>query len=308
MEATFETLQMRARELASRTLGTIEPGAPLQAPAELLPLLERLVSPTAHPHTLLAIATAQTIVIDQHQRTFGDKVIRFIVATKDGALNITPLPGTTLELDIVLVRAGVNAILTVHNSSDAIVRQEFMVEGDAHLNLAVAHINATGTYTRQTVLLGPGASIDDKEFVVGGKDLHLDNVIVHAAQHTRGDVLQCGVLTGGTVNATGMLRVLPHSQDTKTFLSERWLLLSPDARAKAIPGLEIEANDVKASHSATVQPIDDHHIFYLQARGIPRAAARTIIVQGFVGPVIDQWPIEADREALHRQALEVLHE
>ncbi|MEK6822530.1 MAG: SufD family Fe-S cluster assembly protein [Nanoarchaeota archaeon] len=307
MHSTFASVREEAHALAQRTLGTVAiNNAPLNIPQELLPLLERLVSPTAHPHTLLAIATADAVVIDQHQRTLGERIIRFIVLDKDGHLDITPLPGTTLELDIVLIKHGVHATLSALNTTDATIRQEFMIDHDAKLTLVVGHLGAAGTYTRQSTLLGPGASLDDKEFVVGGRDLALDNVVVHAARHTKGDVLQCGVISGGSATATGMLRVLPGSQDTKTFLAEKWLLLSPDARAKAIPGLEIEANDVKASHSATVQPIDEQHVFYLQARGIGKDEARAMIVEGFVGPVIDNWPVVAERQTLRERALATL--
>jgi Fe-S cluster assembly protein SufD len=73
-----------------------------------------------------------------------------------------------------------------------------------------------------------------------------------------------------------------NAQQTKSFLRENVLLLSPNAKAEAIPNLEIEANDVKCSHAATISNISDEEVFYLMSRGISRKEAEELIVEGFL--------------------------
>jgi len=83
----------------------------------------------------------------------------------------------------------------------------------------------------------------------------------------------------------GTIKVLPGAEKTNSFLAERLLILSDKARAEAVPNLEIEADDVKCSHAATVGKIDEEQMFYLMSRGLPRAQAQDIIVEGFLQQV-----------------------
>src|SRR5579863_197027 len=97
-----------------------------------------------------------------------------------------------------------------------------------------------------------------------------------------------------------MIRVRPGAQQTASFLSDHNLLLSKKARAEAIPGLEIGANEVSASHGATSGQIDEEQLFYLMVRGIHREEAERIIVQGFFEPVLQRIPLENLRNRLRR--------
>ena len=76
----------------------------------------------------------------------------------------------------------------------------------------------------------------------------------------------------------------------------RNMVLSERAKADAIPNLEIEANDVKCGHAASVGPVDEEAIFYLQSRGIPRDEAERLIVTGFFQEVLDRVGIQEVRE------------
>src|SRR5579859_7203200 len=97
-----------------------------------------------------------------------------------------------------------------------------------------------------------------------------------------------------------MIPVQPKAQQTASFLSAHGLLLSKKARAELIPGLEIAANEVSASHGATTGQIDEEQLFYLMVRGIHRAEAERIIVQGFFEPVLQRIPLENLRVRLRR--------
>jgi Fe-S cluster assembly protein SufB/Fe-S cluster assembly protein SufD len=69
------------------------------------------------------------------------------------------------------------------------------------------------------------------------------------------------------------------------------MILSKEARADAIPGLEIETNDVKATHSASVAQINDEELFYLMSRGLSEDSAKKLIIIGFFEPLIERIPV-----------------
>jgi Fe-S cluster assembly protein SufD len=78
----------------------------------------------------------------------------------------------------------------------------------------------------------------------------------------------------------------PKAQNTDSFQTNRNLLLSKEAEADSLPGLEILANEVKCSHGATTSKIDDQELFYLQSRGISKSIAEKLIVLGFFEDII----------------------
>src|SRR5579875_3654181 len=123
----------------------------------------------------------------------------------------------------------------------------------------------------------------------------------HIGLSTNAETMVKGVLTDQSrVEFDGMIRVRPNAQQTASFLSAHGLLLSKQARAELIPGLEIGANEVSASHGATTGKIDEEQLFYLMVRGIPREEAERIIVQGFFEPVLQRIPLENLRTRLRR--------
>ena len=91
---------------------------------------------------------------------------------------------------------------------------------------------------------------------------------------------------------SGLIRVHEGAQKTDAYQQNRNLILSRKARADTIPNLEIAANDVRCTHGATISQVEPEHLFYLQARGIPRTEAQNLIVEGFFRPVIDRIPVE----------------
>ena len=123
----------------------------------------------------------------------------------------------------------------------------------------------------------------------------------HDALSTNAETLVKGVLTDESrVEFDGMIRIQPKAQQTASFLSAHALLLSKKSRAELIPGLEIAANEVSASHGATSGQIDEEQLFYLMVRGIARPEAERIIVQGFFEPVLQRIPLENLRARLRR--------
>src|SRR5439155_549870 len=98
----------------------------------------------------------------------------------------------------------------------------------------------------------------------GRQHLDFDTTQEHAAPNTTSDLAFRGVLAGrATAVWKGMIRVDPGAQQTDAFQESRNLLLSKRAHADAIPGLEIEANDVRCTHAAAIAQVDREQVFYL---------------------------------------------
>src|SRR3989304_5262475 len=108
---------------------------------------------------------------------------------------------------------------------------------------------------------------------------------------TTGKVLSKGVMKDGSKSIfKGMIRIAKDAKNSQSYLGEHSLLLSKEAKSDAIPGLEIETNDVKATHAASVSQIDDEKIFYLMARGLDKDEAKKLIITGFFSPIIERMP------------------
>ena len=98
----------------------------------------------------------------------------------------------------------------------------------------------------------------------------------------------------------GIIKVLPGAQKTDAFQRNGNLILDGTARADSIPGLEIEADDVRCTHAATAAQVEDEYVFYLMARGLTRSQAERMIVQGFLQGVLDRVPVESVVHKLER--------
>ena len=143
-------------------------------------------------------------------------------------------------------------------------------------------------------LLGPGANSDMLGLYFGDEDQHFDHNTSqdHVAPNARSDLLYKGALDGASRAAfRGIIRVHPGAQGTDAYQTNRNLLLSDEARADSLPNLEIEADDVKCSHGATVGQLDGETLFYLLSRGLSRQQAERLVVLGFLGDVISRLPL-----------------
>jgi Fe-S cluster assembly protein SufD len=154
-------------------------------------------------------------------------------------------------------------------------------------------------------LVGEGAAGRMSGFYFADGDQHLDHDTQqnHLAPHTTSDLLFKGVLKGNSRSVwQGMIYVAPGAQKTDGYQANRNLVLSPQARADSIPGLEILADDVRCTHGATVGKLEQEPLFYLKSRGIPQREAERLIVEGFFDPIMQRIPFEGVR-ARFRQAI-----
>ncbi|MBI2310183.1 SufD family Fe-S cluster assembly protein [Candidatus Collierbacteria bacterium] len=144
-------------------------------------------------------------------------------------------------------------------------------------------INKPGSY--RFVLDQEGQELEVVgRFKLKGKEVgRWDIEIIHAAPNTSSRTNIKGVVDGSArTSVFGTIKVLPEAKGTEAFLEERILLVSENAKAEAVPNLEIETDEVKCSHAATVGKIDEEEIFYLQNRGIKLKQAKDMIAEGFL--------------------------
>lgn len=127
-------------------------------------------------------------------------------------------------------------------------------------------------------------------FIGKNKDVfNLNTTSHHKALHTQANTVVRGVLFDQSqANIDGIIKIDPGAQNTNAFLEQKILLVGGKSQAKATPQLEIEANEVKASHAATVSKLDEEQIFYLMSRGISREESIKELINGFFQPVIDK--------------------
>ena len=143
-------------------------------------------------------------------------------------------------------------------------------------------------------LLGPGSNSDMLGLYFGDNDQHFDHNTSqdHVAPNTSSDLLYKGALDDQSRSVfRGVIRVHKGAQRTDAYQTNRNLLLSDDARADSLPNLEIEADDVRCSHGATVGQLDAESRFYLMSRGLSREQAERLVVLGFLGEVLSRLPL-----------------
>jgi len=199
---------------------------------------------------------------------------------------------------VVELSVGQGAALRYVNTQDIsesawiFATQRAQVERDGRLDwTALGFGSARGKVRMETNLAGPGSEARVTGGYAGGPGQHLDydTTQEHAAPNTNSDLAFRGVLAAGaTAVWRGMIRVDPGAQQTDAFQESRNLLLSTEAHADAIPGLEIEADDVRCTHAAAIAQIDRDQLFYLTSRGLGPSAAKALIIEGFLESLVER--------------------
>ena len=180
--------------------------------------------------------------------------------------------------------------------------QAAIVAADAVLQWTVGGLGAKLAHVHQEVFLagrGAQAEVNGVTFATGRQLLSYYTQQTHQAPNTRSDFLYKDVLRDqARVIWRGMIRVDSPAQKTDGYQRNDSLLLSPDWRADAIPGLEIEADDVRCTHGATAGQVDKEQLFYCMSRGISEYEAMHMIVEGFFQRVYDRITVPAVRDTL----------
>ncbi|MEM3807030.1 MAG: SufD family Fe-S cluster assembly protein [Nitrososphaerota archaeon] len=155
-------------------------------------------------------------------------------------------------------------------------------------------IQLGGSLTRTRIdnyLDGAEARADTLEASMTSGDQRLDSTINlhHRAESTTGRVIsKAAAMQRSKALLKGIIRIERRAKNSVAYLAEHAMLLSSESRAEAIPGLEIECNEVRATHSASVSQIDPEQVWYMMTRGVPREEAVKIIALGFFEPLISE--------------------
>jgi Fe-S cluster assembly protein SufD len=173
--------------------------------------------------------------------------------------------------------------------------QRTLAARDSSLDTLNVSLGATTTRVDLNArLLGPGAESDMFGLYFGDGNQHFDHNTSqdHLAPAAKSDLLYKGALDGESrAIFRGIIRVAKHAQQTDAYQTNRNLILSEKARADSLPNLEIEADDVKCSHGASVGQLDEESLFYLMSRGMSHEQAERLVVLGFLGEVLQRLPL-----------------
>ncbi len=180
--------------------------------------------------------------------------------------------------------------------------QKALVDRNADIQWTIGALGSRLAKVNQHVaLVGPGANaqVNGVMFTEGRQHLSYHTLQRHHAMQCTSDLLYKGALQDKSrLVWRGMIKVDRDAQKTDGYQRNDNLILSEDARADSIPGLEIEADDVKCSHGATAGRVDDEQVFYARCRGLTRKEAIRMIVTGFFQQVFDRITIDSVRHAL----------
>ncbi len=177
-----------------------------------------------------------------------------------------------------------------------------VVRRDARVQSLNLHLGARqARHESLSQLQAPGGFSEMLALTVadGTQEFDQRTLQIHQAPNTKSDLLYKNALRNQAKTIfSGLIVVDPDAQKTDAYQSNRNLMLSEDAEANSLPGLEIQANDVRCTHGATSSRIDAEQEFYLQSRGIRREMADELLTFGFFEDVLNRLTSEELHEAL----------
>ncbi|SRR6266403_4453069 len=184
--------------------------------------------------------------------------------------------------------------------------EEIIIKKNQEVVLPILWIGEETELSYSIKLSERGASIKFLALLLGkeNQSLILKVQVIHMAPETKSNVVIKSALSGtAKVDIDGLVKIEPGAKGTNAWLAAHLLLLSEKAKGRAVPSLEILENDIKAGHATTVGRINDMEMFYLMSRGLPKEAAKKLIVQGFLQSMIADFPKELAAKAEHELVL-----
>ncbi|MEK6974382.1 MAG: SufD family Fe-S cluster assembly protein [Nanoarchaeota archaeon] len=297
-----------------------------EIPHELRFILEKEEPPkTQYEAFVNANFNAGFIVITKRDSLFKDIINYEIENTQDSIIkNIIIIRENIEGLKLLeTINAGVKfmneTIFLMQNSraifcrifnldSTSLINLQTLIEKDSVLKTGNAFLNGNFISARITnSLIGQGSSLEqlDFSFLNSKQFYNVDLKTIHKASDAYSYSELKTVLNEESKNLfDGMIKILPNGQKANALLKTHSLLLSRDASTNNIPSLEIEADDVKATHSATSSNLDEDQLFYLESRCINKEEARHTIIKGFLESIIYRLPEEYSEymiEALNKK-------
>jgi Fe-S cluster assembly scaffold protein SufB len=144
-------------------------------------------------------------------------------------------------------------------------------------------------------LMEPGAHGEVLSIAFAGEGQHQDagGKIIHVAPDTTSTIISKSISkSGGRAGYRGLVRVEPGAENAKSFVRCDALILDEASRSDTYPYMEIEENDAEIAHEATVSKVGEDQLFYLMSRGLTEEQATSMIVAGFIEPIVKELPME----------------
>ena len=283
-----------ALHAAFRTGGTlvyVPKGVKVEAPLQTLTYVDR-GGVAVFPHTMIVLDEgAELTFIDRYVSPNDAHDVLSV-----GATEIFAGPGSRLSY------------VALQEWGDGVTHlsvQRALLDRDAEIrSLGVAFGGRLARAEVESVLEGDGSSSEMLGLYFADGSQHIDHRSIqeHIGSQTASDLLYKGALKGASrAIYTGTVVIQKGAHLCNAYQTNRNVLLSETAKAHSVPNLEILSNDpVRCGHAASVGPVDEDQLFYLQSRGIPREEAERLIVFGFFAEVLDRVELEEIRRGLER--------
>jgi Fe-S cluster assembly protein SufB len=202
-------------------------------------------------------------------------------------------------VEIVVKRGGRCRYTTIQNWANNIynlVTKRAMAYGDALMEWIDGNLGSHLTMKYPAVyMMEPGArgEILSIAFASAGQHQDAGAKLVHAAPHTSGRIVSKSISkNGGRASYRGLVKVEPGAKKSRSSVVCDALILDDRSRSDTYPYIEIEEQDVSIGHEASVSKIGEEQLFYLMSRGLTEAEASTMIVGGFIEPLVKELPME----------------
>src|ERR1700686_4978410 len=292
--ATLGSAKFAALHQALVSSGTflyVPRGVEIELPVEIFHWL-RGEGVSVFPHLLLITDELAKVTVVEHFRSCDLRASGFACGVND------LIAGPGAKVTYVCAQNWGDNVLALQINSTKVEHEASVKSLNLHLGSRYSRFESlsrlTGEGARSDLL---AVSIAD-----GIQEFDARTLQDHASPHTTSDLLYKNALNDRARSIFGgLIRVEPHAHFTDAYQKVRNLLLSDDAEANSMPGLEILADNVRCTHGATSGQIDADELFYLRSRGIPIKAAQRLIVGGFLSEVIHRLDQPAIGEHLHQQ-------
>ncbi|GAC1466614.1 MAG: Fe-S cluster assembly protein SufB [Isosphaeraceae bacterium] len=202
-------------------------------------------------------------------------------------------------VEIVVKKGGRCRYTTIQNWANNIynlVTKRAVAGEDALMEWVDGNLGSRLTMKYPAVyLMGKGARGEILSIAFAGKGQHQDagSKVVHGAPYTSSRVISKSISkNGGRASYRGLLKVADGAKGSKSSVVCDALILDPQSRSDTYPYIEIDEDDVKIGHEASVSKIGEEQLFYLRSRGLSEAEASTLIVSGFIEPLVKELPME----------------
>src|ERR1700704_2267495 len=276
--------------VSSGTFLFVPRGVEIELPIEIFHWL-RHDNMSIFPHLLLVTDELAKVTVIEHFRSCDQKAPGFACGVND------LISGPGAKITYVCAQTWGENVRALQMNTTTVDHDASAMSLNLHLGARYSRFESLSR------LIGEGARSDLLAVAVakGEQEFDARTLQDHVSPHTASDLLYKNALDDrARCTFGGLIRVEPHAHFTDAYQKVRNLLLSDDAEANSMPGLEILADNVRCTHGATSGQVDEDELFYLRTRGIPVPVAQRLIVTGFLDEVVQRLDQPAIAAHLHR--------